>query len=770
MTTPTVPRLFPAGKPAFHVGLIFSGVLSCTLVEPSPTKPFRIYRFGAFELSERDGELRKNGIRIKLQEQPFRILLELLANPGQIVTREDLQQKLWPADTFVDFDVGLNTAMRKLRQALNDDADRPRYIETASRRGYRLLVPVEIVEPRTAPVAVFPAPTEAPPREPTRSHRTSITAAVVVFALVSIAFVAWRSFRRSTPVFEKRVTANTPEAPIMAAAISPDGRYVAYSDPSGMYLRSIDTGETHPYPMPKGFWGFPNSWFPDSTHFLLTARSGPDGEKHALWKVSVLGGTPQVLLEDAEHGVVSPDGSQIAFFRRRPGTQQIGTTFQHTLGQIWLAGADGQNVRELQSTQPGVAPQEASAVAWSPNGRYLAYVEDPQDQVGGFRNDTGSLILVRDLHGGAPHQVLRDNYLARNALAWGADGRLFYAVRGNVKDVRHDDGVQAIAMDPNTGKETGKPQNLTHGIGWIGEFSITSDGKRLALWRGNSQSQVYVSQFDQPSHLTAPRRLTLDQNINSPTTWTPDGRSVLFLSDRDGQWKLFRQDVDEEAAEPVVEGQNINSTLPRLSADGADIVFAETSSATDPEAPAHVMRIPVSGGVAKPVFTETHLSSFLCARTPSTTCVYARIVRGVTTFFRFDTQKGKGAAITKYENEPNWGLSPDGSQLAVITDDRQGKIQFVSLADGSRRDIVVKGWPVLNGVDWAASGNQLLMGSFTQHGTTALIESDLDGNAHSLLEGDSHLQFMWAIPSPDGHHVALDVVVGENNVWVVENL
>jgi hypothetical protein len=146
------------------------------------------------------------------------------------------------------------------------------------------------------------------------------------------------------------------------------------------------------------------------------------------------------------------------------------------------------------------------------------------------------------------------------------------------------------------------------------------------------------------------------------------------------------------------------------------------------------------------------------------------MVRGVTTFFRFDTQKGKGAAITKYESEPNWGLSPDGSQLAVITDDRQGKIQFVSLADGSRRDIVVKGWPVLNGVDWAASGNQLLMGSFTQHGTTALIESDLDGNAHSLLEGDSHLQFMWAIPSPDGHHVALDVVVGENNVWVVENL
>src|SRR5262252_76878 len=101
-----------------------------------------VFRFGPFELSERDGELRKNGVRIKLQEQPFRVLVELLANAGTLVTREELQQKLWPADTFVDFDVGLNSAIRKIRQALGDDADHPRYIETAAKRGYRLLVPV----------------------------------------------------------------------------------------------------------------------------------------------------------------------------------------------------------------------------------------------------------------------------------------------------------------------------------------------------------------------------------------------------------------------------------------------------------------------------------------------------------------------------------------------------------------------------------------------------------------------------------------------------
>jgi len=109
--------------------------------EPS-TERDRVFRFGPFELSEREGELRKSGVRIKLQEQPFRVLLELVANSGKLVSREELRKKLWPVDTFVDFDVGLNSAIRKLRQALNDDADNPRYIETLAKRGYKFVAPV----------------------------------------------------------------------------------------------------------------------------------------------------------------------------------------------------------------------------------------------------------------------------------------------------------------------------------------------------------------------------------------------------------------------------------------------------------------------------------------------------------------------------------------------------------------------------------------------------------------------------------------------------
>ena len=102
----------------------------------------RVLQFGAFEVDLRAGELRKSGARIKLQEQPFQILIMLLERPGDVLTREELRQKLWPADTFVDFDNGLNTAIKKLRDTLGDSADSPRFIETLPKRGYRFIYPV----------------------------------------------------------------------------------------------------------------------------------------------------------------------------------------------------------------------------------------------------------------------------------------------------------------------------------------------------------------------------------------------------------------------------------------------------------------------------------------------------------------------------------------------------------------------------------------------------------------------------------------------------
>src|SRR6267143_1668094 len=96
-------------------------------------------RFGVFEVDLRAGELRKQGVRVKLQEQPFQVLQVLLEKPGEVVTREDLRQRIWPADTFVDFDGGMNNAIKRLREALGDSAESPRYVETIPRRGYRFI-------------------------------------------------------------------------------------------------------------------------------------------------------------------------------------------------------------------------------------------------------------------------------------------------------------------------------------------------------------------------------------------------------------------------------------------------------------------------------------------------------------------------------------------------------------------------------------------------------------------------------------------------------
>ena len=124
-----------------------------------------MYRFGAFEVNEAAGELRKGGTRIKLHAQPFQVLVLLLERPSELVTREEMRQRLWPQDTFVDFDHSLNTAVNKLRQALGDSAAQPRYIETVPGRGYRFIAPVALPErlpdrpanPSEAPQQEIPA-------------------------------------------------------------------------------------------------------------------------------------------------------------------------------------------------------------------------------------------------------------------------------------------------------------------------------------------------------------------------------------------------------------------------------------------------------------------------------------------------------------------------------------------------------------------------------------------------------------------------------------
>ncbi len=156
----------------------------------------RRMRFGAFEVDLRAGEVYKHGIRLKLQDQPFQVLAVLLEHAGDVVTREELRQKLWPADTFVDFDTGLNSAVKKLRDALCDSADEPRYIETLPRRGYRFIAHVENGDPPT-PVPIEERIATVSPVEPKpelANNRHIFTAAGVAVFLILAALVTWRVF------------------------------------------------------------------------------------------------------------------------------------------------------------------------------------------------------------------------------------------------------------------------------------------------------------------------------------------------------------------------------------------------------------------------------------------------------------------------------------------------------------------------------------------------------------------------------------------------
>ena len=168
-----------------------------------------VIRFGAYEADLRTGELRKHGLRIKLQDQPFQILAMLLERPGELVTREQIQQKLWPSDTFVDFDHSLNTAIRRLRDALSDSADNPRFIETLPRRGYRFLgqvdargsgaqsLEVAAAAELAAQVDVVPSPT--PGQLPLR-RRKVLLVAVAALVCVALALAAWRFWPRTAAI------------------------------------------------------------------------------------------------------------------------------------------------------------------------------------------------------------------------------------------------------------------------------------------------------------------------------------------------------------------------------------------------------------------------------------------------------------------------------------------------------------------------------------------------------------------------------------------
>jgi DNA-binding winged helix-turn-helix (wHTH) protein/Tol biopolymer transport system component len=748
--------------------------------EPS-TERDRVFRFGPFELSEREAELRKSGVRIKLQEQPFRVLVELVANSGNLVSREDLHKKLWPADTFVDFDVGLNSAIRKLRQALNDDADNPRYIETLAKRGYRFAAPVAQVGsalPEAGEAAAATTSTK-PPETASGSGRRVwpwVAAASLATLVIVVAFMGWRGRHSAPPLaIEQRITSNPPEAPITGAVISPDGNYLAYSDPTGVYVRHIASGETRPLQLPAHFDAIPSGWFPDNTHLLLAADEGAN-EVPCMWKASILGGNPQILIANAIAGVVSPDGSAIGFLRI--GADNL---------ELWVSRSDGTNAKRLvEAVAPAISVREGrgpgnplytgSAIthlAWSPHGKRIAYITSPWPIFPDPSMDSRFTLETVDTAGG-PSKLLKDSVQLRPMLAWAGDGRLIFAQREGQSNST-DTAIWSLRVNEITGEAGGNAVLVSKGAGRIGDLSVSRDGKKIAVMRANTQPEVFISELDPSSRrLLAPKRFALDENLNVASAWTLDSRAVIMASNRSGEWKLFRQALDQVTPEAVASGIR-NLLLPRLSPDGTRILYFTGANPDDPQHMGDVMAIPLEGGPPRSILRTPALYNLQCARKPSQLCmltIYAgSAYQPAYQLLSFDPESGKTQNIATYKATTflNWSLSPNGSQLALTWTNSEPKVTFMSINDKSTRHVELNGFSHVNTVDWTADNKSVYVVAQSKSGADTIVEVEPSGNQRVLLEADKNTRFWWAIQSPDGRHVLIEQLTGENNVWLIEN-
>jgi len=687
---------------------------------------------------------------VKLQEQPFQVLVALLQRPGELVTREELRTKLWPADTFVDFDHSLNAAVKRLRDALGDSADAPVFVETLARRGYRF---IGSIDGSSAPSEV--AIVAAPERGKTLISKRWIAAALLAFVVVGLlAWVARRFPSRPTQVVERKLTANSSENTVSSAAVSRDGKYLAYTDSTGVYLRLIRTGETHPVPLPPNFSADLDDWFPDGSHLLVTredltgantspknARQTGGTRKLSMWSISVFGGSPRQLTDDGAGGSVSPDGSHIAFQRSDFGREE------------WVMRSDG-------TDQVKVAADKSSwagSPRWSPDGNRLAYVRMVETY-----NARESSVEVNEWRNPSAQTLLSDNRLGPS-LYWLPDGRLIYTL-GDPENLQ---GASLWAVLPQRSvKALDSSKRITRGIGWINQITGSADGKLLTFLRENTVSSVYIGALARDgTHLVGNRRLTLDENQNLPFAWTPDSKAVLFSSNRNGTSELFKQSTDQPLAESMMTSAE-ELLQPRVTPDGSEILYISTPKSADLETPSSILAIPIAGGTPRRVLQDVGIWNVQCSPLPSAVCMYSNLKGDRTETFRFDVRTGKRSDPPQVDPWCNWSLSPDGSQRAIVCGSRKGTIRLRSALTGETLDLTVKGWDELGSIVWSVDGRSLL--TISHHESdTALLNVALDGRVSVLLRS-SNPEILGAIPSPDGRSLAIAGANTTRNVWQIE--
>jgi len=628
-------------------------------------------------------------------------------------------------------------------------------------------------------------------RDAKTHDRRRVVLGTIFLVLLFVIGIAWFTMRHGTTppeLKQRQLTANSSENVVMGGAISPDGKYLAYSDLQGIHIQLIETGETANIPQPESLkgkqvnWQIVPTWARGGTSFVVNAK--PHGQRPSIWTVSVMGGPPRKLRDDGLAYTVSRDGSWVAF------GADVGRLYYR---ELWLMRPEGGEARKIFEVDDDSA---IGGAEWSPDGQRLAYPKWHQPIGQKFEWHLES----RNLKGGPATTIASDVDLTDiTDWSWVPDGRILYTVP-DYRDSRENTcNFWQTRIDTHTGEPLEKPQRLTNWSGFcIDSPSTTADGKRLAFRRTTVQSSVYVADLQgNGGRISAPRRFTLNEGRDFPAAWISDSKAIVFMSNRNGQWQLFRQTLDSEVAEPVVRASQIEAertkagestpTIPRTSPDGNWILYMVWRRLSD-SASAELMRVPAAGGSPQLVLTSSPgiIHSFRCARFPAALCVIAERVADhkQLVFAAFDPVKGRGRELVRFNTNPTpdaeyaWDLSPDGTRIAILRRS-EATIHILSLNHKTSAELVATSLSSLQSVDWSADRRALFVSSVSDGGS-ALLRFDLNGNAQLLWEAKGTVEpgptdFVggpsapWVVPSPDGHHLAICVWSVNANIWMIEN-
>ena len=512
-----------------------------------------LLRFGPFEVNPQSGELQKSGIRIRLSGQPIRILLILLERPGQVVTREELRRQIWGEGTFVDFEGGLNAAINKLRRALSDSPDNPRYVETIPSRGYRFIGALAPVAPVTsAPPDIHrPVGVNSTKAGPT-FHRKRLLGLLAAAACLIIGLIAVQAFRTTRPTPSQwQFTQLTQDGEISdSPAISRDGKLLAYSSEKDgvrdLFVKQITGGQ----PVRLTYDGAGNTmpdFSPDGSKIVF--RSNRDGG--GIYEIAAFGREARLLAREGLNPKYSPDGTRVAFWT---GDNTVVPTVPGN-GAVWVVPSKGGT-----PVRVGTRLTTARRPIWSPDGRRLLVIGYASDKLWeassldwwtiSTNGDVDTKTEIRDalLKAGLEnpgYDTYSPSSLGNTAnlpapACWLAEGNriIFSALTGDARN------LWSTQISAN-GKIAGAIQRLTVGSGNETNGSCGSN-ETFVFARKTSVGDLWSFTFDLESGTPTrpPVQLTHGPSrVRESPSISADGRRVAFSQFESGKMSVWVHDL-----------------------------------------------------------------------------------------------------------------------------------------------------------------------------------------------------------------------------------